>query len=100
MSDVKTPWFVLRSPELGGPFQEFYEACKEKSVLDKKTKKLLMLALASVFRCPNCTEEHIKEALDAGASKEEITEALLIAAVEGAGTQLTWAKNIFIKYLS
>ena len=26
MSDVKTPWFVLRSPELGGPFQEFYEA--------------------------------------------------------------------------
>jgi AhpD family alkylhydroperoxidase len=100
MSDVKTPWFVLRSPELGKPFQEFYEACKEKGVLDKKTKELLMLALASVFRCPHCTEEHIQAALDARATKEEITEALLIAAVEGAGTQLAWAKDVYMKYLA
>ena len=99
MSDGKTPWFVLRSPELGKPLEDFYEACKEKGVLDKKTKELLMLVLASVFRCPHCTEEHIKAALDAGATKEEITEALLIAAVEAAGTQLAWAKEIFLKYL-
>lgn len=99
MSNAQTPWFVLKSPELGRPFQEFYEACKDKGVLDKKTKELLMLALACVFRCPHCTEEHIKGALDAGASKEEITEALLIAAVEGAGTQLAWKKDIFMKYL-
>jgi AhpD family alkylhydroperoxidase len=100
MSGIKTPWFVLRSPELGKPFQEFYEACKEKGVLDKKTKELLMLALASVFRCPHCTEEHIQAALNAGATKEEITEALLIAAVEGAGTQLAWVKDIYIKYIA
>ena len=30
---------------------------------------------------------------------EEITEALLIAAVEGAGTQLAWAKDVYQKYL-
>jgi AhpD family alkylhydroperoxidase len=100
MNDMKTPWFVLRSPELGKPFQEFYETCKEKGVLDKKTKELLMLALASVFRCPHCTEEHIQSALDVGASKEEVTETLLIAAVEGAGTQLAWAKDIYMKYLA
>lgn len=99
MSDNKTPWFVLKSPELGGPFHEFYEACKDNGVLDKKTKELLMAALACVFRCPHCTEEHIKGALEAGASKEEITEVLLIAAVEGAGTQLAWRKDIFTKYL-
>lgn len=100
MSDGKTPWFVLRSPELGKPFEDFYEACKEKGVLDKKTKELLMLALASVFRCPHCTEEHIQAALDAGATKEEITEALLIAAVEAAGTQLAWKKDVYMKYLT
>jgi AhpD family alkylhydroperoxidase len=99
MSNVKTPWYVLNSPELGKPLQEFYEACKEKGVLDKKTKELLMVALACVFRCPHCTEEHVKGALEAGASKAEITEALLIAAVEGAGTQLAWNKDVFIKYL-
>lgn len=100
MSNGKTPWFVLKSPELGKPFQEFYEACKEKGVLDKKTKELLMLALASVFRRPHCTEEHMQGALDAGATKEEVTEALLISAVEGAGTQLAWAKDVFVKYLA
>jgi len=100
MSDKKTPWFVLNSPELGRPFQEFYEACKEKGILDRKTKELLMLAPASVFRCPHCTEEHIQGALDAGASREEITEALLIAAVEGASAQLAWKNDVYTKYLA
>lgn len=95
-----TPWYVLNSPEIGGAFHDFYEASKEQGVLDRKTKELLMTSLASVFRCPHCTESHIKAALEAGATKEEITEALLIAAVEGAGTQLAWASEIFLKYLS
>lgn len=99
MSKTLTPWYVANSPELGGPFNEFYQACLTKGVLDKKTKELLMAALASVFRCPHCTETHIKGAMDAGASKEEVTEALLIAAVEGAGTQLAWLKDVFTKYL-
>lgn len=93
------PWFVEHSPEIGGLFAEFYEGCKEKGVLDKKTKELLMAALACVFRCPHCTKEHVQGALDAGASKQEVTEALLIAAVEGAGTQLAWNKETFMELL-
>lgn len=100
MSNAKTPWFILNSPELGIPLHQFYKACREEGVLDKKTKELLMVALACVFRCPHCTEEHIKGAFEAGATKEEITETLLIAAVEGAGTQLAWNKETFIKYLA
>ena len=100
MSEAKTPWFVLNSPELGGPLADFYESCQDKGVLDKKTKELLMTALACVFRCPHRTEEHIRSALDAGARKEEITEALLIAAVEGAGSQLAWEKDLYVKYLT
>ena len=100
MVSKTTPWFVLNSPELGKPFADFYESCKDKGVLDKKTKELLMAALACVFRCPHCTEEHVKGALAAGATKEEVTEALLIAAVEGAGTQLAWNKDILMKYLA
>ncbi len=95
-----TPWYVLNSPEIGKPFRDFYEACNNEGVLNKKTKELLMIALASAFRCQHCTEAHIKAALDAGVSKEEITEALLIAGVEAAGTQLSWAKDIYLKYLN
>lgn len=93
-----TPWYVLNSPEIGGPFNDFYNACSKEGVLDRKTKELLMLALASVIRCPHCTGAHIKAALEAGVSREEITEALFIAAVEGTGTQLALAKEVFLKY--
>jgi len=99
ISEKVTPWYVLNSPEIGQPFQDFHDAVNTGGVLDKKTRELLMLSLASVFRCRHCTEAHIKAALDAGVTKEEITEALLITAIEGAGTQLNWAKEIFLQYL-
>jgi AhpD family alkylhydroperoxidase len=99
ISEKVTPWYVLNSPEIGQPFQNFHDAVDKGGVIDKKTRELLMLSLASAFRCPHCTESHIKAALEAGVTKEEITEALLITAVEGAGTQLNWAREIFIKYL-
>jgi AhpD family alkylhydroperoxidase len=95
----KTPWYAAHSPTIGNAFREFYRTCNEEGVLDKKTKELLMAALACVFRCPHCTEEHIERALEAGASKAEVSEALLIAAVEGAGTQLYWAKDTYEKHL-
>jgi AhpD family alkylhydroperoxidase len=94
-----TPWYVLNSPEMGQPFQDFQDAVAKGGVLDTKTRELLMLSLASVFRSPHCTESHIKAALEAGVTKEEITEALLIATVKAAGTQLNWAKSIYLKYL-
>jgi AhpD family alkylhydroperoxidase len=67
--------------------------------LDSKTKELLRLAIASVFRCNHCTEHHIKDAFEAGATREEIAEALLIASLQSAGTQLNWNKELFEKYL-
>ncbi|MFQ5953204.1 MAG: carboxymuconolactone decarboxylase family protein [Candidatus Omnitrophota bacterium] len=95
----KTPWYIEQS-ELGKAFNHFYVACNEKSVLNDKTRELLMAALACAFRCPHCTESHIKKALEVGCTKQEVAEALLIAAVEGAGTQLAWRKEIYEKYLS
>ena len=92
------PWYA--QTEAGKAFQAFHETCNTKSVLGAKTRELLQVALACVFRCPHCTETHVKKALEAGCTKQEVTEALLIAAVEGAGTQLAWRKEVFIKYLS
>jgi len=99
MGKTKTPWFVLNSPEIGGPFADFYASCRDKGVLDRKTRELLMTALAGASACSARIEEQIRLALDAGASKEEITEALLIATVEGAGAHLIWKTDLYKKYL-
>jgi AhpD family alkylhydroperoxidase len=93
-----SPWYLKKSP-LGAAYQHFSGVAKQKTILDEKTKELIRLAIASVFRCNHCTEHHIKDALTAGATKEEISEALLLAALQSAGTQLNWSKELFEKYL-
>lgn len=99
MTRKQTPWFILHSPEIGKAFESFYKVCEENGVLDKKTKELLMLVLTSVFHSPNRIDEHLNLALEAGATKEEITEALLIAAAEGARAQLAFDRQLCLKYL-
>ena len=94
-----TPWYLHQSRDLGNAYLHFRNAVKEKSVLDDKTRELLMLALACVFRCPHCTEDHIRGAMESGASKQEIAETLLLTAYEGAGTQLAWKKELYERYL-
>jgi AhpD family alkylhydroperoxidase len=97
MNDNK-PWYINKSP-LGAAYQHFSHAAKQNTVLDPKTKELIRLTVASVLRCPHCTEHHIKDALEAGATREEISEALLISSLQSAGTQLNWNKELFEEYL-
>lgn len=96
--NTDAPWYLKKSP-LGAGYQHFSNVAKQKTVLDSKTKELIRLAIASVFRCNHCTEHHIQDALTAGATKEEIAEALLLASLQSAGTQLNWNKDLFEKYL-
>jgi len=56
--------------------------------LDKKQKELIAVACTYITRCPYCIEGHTKKALKAGASKEEIAEAIAIAAALAAGASL------------
>ena len=97
---AKTPWYIQQSPKLGSAYQHFRNIANQENVLDAKTRELLMVALSSVLRCPHCVEDHIVRAQEVGASKAEVTEALLIAAFEGAGTQLAWKKEVFEALLS
>lgn len=99
MKDLKKEmWYEKQSP-LGASFHSFYETCKNETILDDKTAAMLKLALACVFRCPHCTEQHIQHLRTMGVSRREITEVLMITAVEGAGTQLYWHKKLFENYL-
>lgn len=93
------PWYIGRSP-LGAAYQHFSNAAKGQTVLDAKTKELIRLAVASVMRCSHCTEHHMKDALATGATAAEISEALLLASLQAAGTQLNWDRKLFEQYLT
>ena len=95
----KKPWYLKQSP-LGAAYAHFSNAAGQKTVLDTKTKELIRLAVASVFRCKHCTEHYVKDALAAGATKQEIAEAILLSSLQAAATQLNWHKECFEKELS
>ncbi len=96
---AKSPWYVGKSP-LGAAYQHFSNVAKGETALDTKTKELIRVAVASVFRCTHCTEHHIQDAAAAGATEAEISEALLLASLQAAGTQLNWNRELFETYTS
>ncbi len=53
--------------------------------LPAKTKQLIAVAVAHVTQCPYCIKGHTKAALRAGASREELMEAIWVAAEMRAG---------------
>ena len=54
-----------------------------------KYKELLALAVAFTTQCPYCIEIHAGRAREAGASNEEISETVVIAAALRAGAAIT-----------
>jgi len=61
------------------------EIFEKESALPRKVKELIALAVAHTTQCPYCIETHVKAAKKFGASKQEIAEAIFVAAALRAG---------------
>lgn len=61
--------------------------------LDEKTRQLISIAVAVTTRCDGCISVHTLEALKAGATKEEIAEALGVAIAMNAGAALVYSSR-------
>ena len=96
---TKKTWFLDASPEVGSAFIDFHTKVTEKNCLEDKTMELIKIAVSSALRCPHCTQTHIVKAKELGVTKQEITDTLLIASLQGAGTQLYWDYDGFEKHL-
>ncbi|QCX53784.1 carboxymuconolactone decarboxylase family protein [Elizabethkingia sp. JS20170427COW] len=66
-------------------WRNFSKTVFKEGVLDEKTKQLIAVAVAHVTQCPYCIKSHVPQAQKAGASKEEIMEAIWVAAEMRSG---------------
>ena len=62
---------------------------REDGAVPRKYRELMAVAVACTTQCPYCIEAHAKAAKAAGASREELVEASLIAAALRAGGAAT-----------
>ena len=58
---------------------------RQDGAIPRKYRELIAIAVACTTQCPYCIEAHAKGAKAAGASREEIVEASLVAAALRAG---------------
>lgn len=79
--------------ELPGPMGAF-AALHEKAVapgaLDVKTKELIALSIGIAVHCDGCIAYHVHDALEAGASRREIAEAIGVAVLMGGGPSVVY----------
>ena len=62
--------------------------------LGEKTRQLISLACAVTTRCDGCIVFHTDAALKAGATREEISEALGVAVSMNAGAALIYSARV------
>jgi AhpD family alkylhydroperoxidase len=74
-------------------FAAVAQAATKSNALDSKTKELLSLAIAVAIRCDDCIAFHAKAALEQGASRDEVLEALGRAIYMGAGPAVMYASH-------
>lgn len=82
------------NPETMRFFRKFMESTMKEQHLDTKTKELIALGMAITARCKYCIGLHVKSALKAGASKEEIMETATVAILMGGGPALTHVAEV------
>ena len=75
---------ALKSPVYGA-FLEMEKAAYADGALAKKYKELIAVGISVVTDCESCMQWHIEHAAAAGASFEEIMEAVEIAMEMGGG---------------
>ena len=68
------------APQVMKAFWAFDKAAVADGAIPVKYKELIAVAVALTTQCPYCIKVHTKNAKKAGASKEEVAEAVFLAA--------------------
>jgi AhpD family alkylhydroperoxidase len=82
------------SPDTVRGYRTLSDANSKTGKLDEKTRQLISLAVAVTTHCDGCIVVHTDAALKAGATKEEISEALGVAVAMNAGAALIYSTRV------
>jgi AhpD family alkylhydroperoxidase len=82
------------SPDVMRGLQTMDGGAAKTGRLDAKTHELIALAVTVTTRCDGCIAVRTKKAVEQGATREEIAEALGVAISLNAGAALTYSARV------
>lgn len=76
------------TPELGTKFFEYYNSVFQEGALSSREKSLIALAVAHTVQCPYCIDAYTQDGLQRGIERNEMMEAVHVAAAIRGGASL------------
>jgi len=83
--------FAKANPAVVTAYRGLNEAQASGTALDAKTRELISLAVAVTTRCDGCISSHAAAAKQAGATQQEVAEALGTAIALNAGAAYVYS---------
>lgn len=77
-------------PDVMGAFGKLHETSMKPDALEAKHKELLAVAISIAIRCEGCIACHVKDAVAAGATREEMMETIGVAIMMGGGPSVAY----------
>lgn len=88
------------APDIVKAYVGFNNANAKSTRIDAKTRELIALAVAVTLRCDGCINAHTDAAIKAGATKEDIADALGVAITVNAGAAMVYSARTIDAYNS
>ncbi|MEQ9329068.1 MAG: carboxymuconolactone decarboxylase family protein, partial [Rhodospirillales bacterium] len=85
-------------PESYEGFQQMGRSAKRTGALEEKTKEFIALGIAISTRCDSCIGFHVRSLVRLGATREEMSEAISMAAYMGGGPSLAYGAKALEAY--
>lgn len=82
------------NPDNVEAFMGLLGASYEPNAMDLKAKELISVAIGCFSRCEYCIVYHCYKAFEAGATKEEILEAAMVAVAFGGGPAMAYTVTL------
>ena len=82
-------------PEIAQGFGAMHGATAKDGALTVKENELIALGIAISIRCEGCIACHVKGALDAGATQEEIVETIGVAVLMSGGPGVVYGDKAY-----
>ena len=91
--------FKEKHPQVAEAYEKLGETCHEAGPLPEATRHLIKLGIAVAGQLSGGVKAHVRQALDAGATQDEICHAILLALTTSGFPSmiaaLGWANEVF-----
>jgi AhpD family alkylhydroperoxidase len=98
--ELREPGRALRRaiPEVYDGYRQMHAAAYAAGALEPKTKELIALAIAVGKECDGCIASHARGAARAGATEQEVAEALGVAIAMNGGPGTVYGARAFAAF--